>query len=73
MIKKYNLSTAGLEFKSDFNHDFELIKHLLEVRTKNGYLKMDLIYHQRSKKTYLSRRVAIFPINEAIFEIKEFS
>ena len=71
MIKKYCLSTAGLEFKSDFNYNFELIKHLLEIRTMNGYLKIDLIRPKNSPKTYISKRVALFPIDEAILEIKE--
>lgn len=73
MKKKYTLSTAGLEFKSDFNCNFELIRHLLEVRTMNGYLKIDLIQHKISLKIYISRRVTLFPIDEAFFEIKEFS
>ncbi len=71
MIKRYNLVKQGLEFKSDFNRNFELIKHLLEVRTMNGYLKIDLIQHKTSLKTCMSKRVTIFSIDEAIFEIKE--
>ncbi|MEK6937601.1 MAG: hypothetical protein AABX04_01015 [Nanoarchaeota archaeon] len=71
MIKKYNLSTEGLEFKSDFNFNFELIKHLLEIRTMKGYLRIDLIYHKKSMKTYLSSRLTNFPINEAILQLEE--
>jgi len=73
MIKKYDLIREGLDFKSDFNWNFELIKHLLEVRTMKGYLKIDLIKHKESNKAYLSKRITNFNNNEAIFEIKEFS
>ena len=41
--KKNNLKIDKLSFKSDFNWNFELIRHLIESRTMKGYLKIDLI------------------------------
>ena len=73
MIKVYDLKCQGIKFKADFNWNFELIKHLLEVRTMKGYLKIDLIKHKESDKAYLSKHITNFNNNEAIFEIKEFS
>jgi len=73
MIKKYNLDKEGLDFKSDFNFNFDLIMHLLEVRTMNGYLKIDLIRSKSTNKIYISRRTTNFSSQKATFEIKEFS
>jgi hypothetical protein len=73
MIKEYNLDKQGLDFKSDFNWNFELIRHLLEVRTMKGYLKIDLIKSKSQNKIYISRRTTNFHSQKATFEIKEFS
>lgn len=73
MIKEYALEKQGLDFKSDFNFNFDLIEHLLEVRTVKGYLKIDIIRSKSINKVYLSRRITNFSIQKAIFEIKEFS
>ena len=43
MIREYNLETEGVQFKADFNSGFELIEHLLEVRTMEGYWRIDLV------------------------------
>jgi hypothetical protein len=72
MIKEYDLNKQGLDFKSDFNWNFELIRHLLEIRTMRGYLKIDLIKSKSQNKIYLSRRTTNFDSQKAIFEIKEF-
>jgi hypothetical protein len=73
MIKEYDLKKQGLNFKSDFNWNFDLIKHLLEVRTIQGYLKIDLIKSKSKNNIYLSRRTTNFNSQKATFEIKEFS
>ena len=73
MKKEYDLSIDGLDFKADFNRNFELIRHLLEVRTMKGYLKIDLIKSKSKNQIYISGRVTNFDIQRAVLEIKEFS
>lgn len=73
MKKEYDLQIEGLDFKSDFNWNFELIIHLLEIRTMRGYLKIDLIKSKSTNKIYVSRRATNFNSQKATFEIKEFS
>lgn len=71
MIKNYNLEKEGMQFKSDFNWNFELLSHIFELRTKSGYFKIDLIQSKESKKVYLSKRKANFKENNADFELKD--
>ncbi len=70
MIKLYDLKKDGTDFKADFNWNYDLIKHIIEIRTKRGYLKIDLIKDKKSKMLFLSKRVTDFVSNRAVFEIK---
>lgn len=69
MKKNYNLTQQGLAFKADFNHNFHLIRHILDIRTKQGYLKIDLVQHANTNKHYLARRTANFTTGEASLEL----
>lgn len=66
---RYNLSRQGLQFKSDFNWNYELVEHLLEIRTMRGYLKADVIKDKKTGFAYISKGVADFRLNRALFNI----
>jgi len=71
IIRTYGLEDKGCMFKSDFNINFELIAHLFQINTIKGYLKIDLIKGKSSNNFYISRRMANFEANKALFETKE--
>ena len=71
MIKEYDLLKNGMDFKADFNWNFDLYQHLLQVKTNEGYFKVDLVQNKRTKKFCFVRRIADFVDNKALLEITE--
>jgi hypothetical protein len=70
MKKIYDLQHQGLKFKSEFNFDYDLVSHIIELRTKKGYQRIDIIRGRRTGIVYLSKRIVNFKNNIAIFERK---
>ena len=64
----YNLEKEGMKFKADFNFGYDLVTHIFEVRTKEGYLRTDFIRDKKSGKLYFSRRTVDFTKDRAVFE-----
>ena len=69
MIKIYDLQKQGMNFKADFNWNFEPSQHLFQMRTKEGYFKIDIALEKRTKKFCLVRREADFVDNKAFLEV----
>ncbi|HIH38779.1 hypothetical protein J4460_03305 [Candidatus Woesearchaeota archaeon] len=71
MIKTYNLENEGLSFKGDFDGNFELVSHIIEIRSMSGYVKIDLVQHKKTKVVYFTKRVADFIEQEGWLEVRE--
>jgi hypothetical protein len=72
MIKEYDLREKGMEFKSDFNLNFDQCLHIFQLTTNKSYLKIDIVQHKKTKTAYLVKREADFVENKASLEVMEF-
>jgi len=67
-MKKFQLDTQGEAFKAMFNQ-YELIEHLLEFRTNEGYKRVDLV--RKDDGVYKVFRIVDFGTNEASLHLEQ--